>query len=272
LDIEINEIAISPYASSKVSCELLGHVYSHLYNIRFIALRFFTVYGPRQRPDLAINKFFRKIINDEDLEIYGKGDSIRDYTYIDDIIDGIISSLYYDKTNYEIINLGNQSFSSSVFTDRIYFNFKIFLLDSFLIKHNQIVEFKLSSFSESIYKKLTEIVGKKFHSELFDEIDYTHILEPIYTKLELVKFWKLGKIYQPLQIENHSLSICFLNFNIQENINDFISFHTILNDLTNNKDLNSNTLKNFYNWLEKFSFQRISSKSGNIAWKIFYFT
>ncbi len=172
----------------------------------------------------------------------------------------------------EIINLGNQSFSSSVFTDRIYFNFKIFLLDSFLIKHNQLIEFKLSSFSESIYKKLTEIVGKKFHSELFDEIDYTHILEPIYTKLELLKFWKLGKVYQPLQIENHSLSICFLNFNIQENINNFISFHTILNDLTNNKDLNSNTLKNFYNWLEKFSFQRITSKSGNIAWKIFYFT
>lgn len=98
---------ISPYASSKISCELLGHVYSHLYSIRFIALRFFTVYGPRQRPDLAINKFFRKIINNKAIDIYGKGNSIRDYTYIDDIVDGIISSLKYDKTNYEIINLGN---------------------------------------------------------------------------------------------------------------------------------------------------------------------
>ncbi|MGB9975789.1 GDP-mannose 4,6-dehydratase [Thermovenabulum sp.] len=98
---------ISPYASTKVSGELMGHVYSHLYGIRFIAVRFFTVYGPRQRPDLAIHKFARKIIEGEPIPIYGDGSSRRDYTYIDDIIRGIRSAMDYDRTIYEVINLGN---------------------------------------------------------------------------------------------------------------------------------------------------------------------
>ncbi len=80
---------ISPYASTKVSGELLGHVYSHLYGIRFIALRFFTVYGPRQRPDLAIHKFARLMLEGKPIPIYGDGSSRRDYTYIDDIIEGV---------------------------------------------------------------------------------------------------------------------------------------------------------------------------------------
>lgn len=98
---------ISPYASTKVSCELLGHVYSHLYGIRFLGLRFFTVYGPRQRPDLAINKFVRLIEAGEPIPVFGDGSTRRDYTYIEDIVEGIIGSLYYDKTPYEVINLGN---------------------------------------------------------------------------------------------------------------------------------------------------------------------
>lgn len=100
---------ISPYASTKVSGELLGHVYSHLYGIRFIGLRFFTVYGPRQRPDLAIHKFSESILSHREIEIYGNGSSTRDYTYIDDIVDGIILSLSYRSSKYEIINLGNQT-------------------------------------------------------------------------------------------------------------------------------------------------------------------
>lgn len=79
-------LPISPYASTKVSGELLGHVYSHLYGIRFIALRFFTVYGPRQRPDLAIHKFVRLMLAGKPVPVYGDGTSSRDYTYIDDII------------------------------------------------------------------------------------------------------------------------------------------------------------------------------------------
>jgi UDP-glucuronate 4-epimerase len=98
---------ISPYASTKVSGELLGHVYSHLYDINFIALRFFTVFGPRQRPDLAIHKFFNLVLNGKTISLYGDGSSRRDYTYIEDIIDGIMSSLTYSNSKYEIINLGN---------------------------------------------------------------------------------------------------------------------------------------------------------------------
>jgi UDP-glucuronate 4-epimerase len=97
---------ISPYAATKVSGELLGHVYSHLYGIRFIALRLFTVYGPRQRPDLAIHKLGRMLLNGEPLPIYGDGGTRRDYTYIDDIIAGIQSAMEYRDSRYEIINLG----------------------------------------------------------------------------------------------------------------------------------------------------------------------
>ncbi len=98
---------ISPYAATKVSGELLGHVYSKLYDIRFIALRFFTVYGPRQRPDLAIHKFAKLMLEDKPIPMYGDGSSRRDYTYVDDIVSGIISAINYTATNYEIINIGN---------------------------------------------------------------------------------------------------------------------------------------------------------------------
>jgi UDP-glucuronate 4-epimerase len=98
---------ISPYASTKVSCELLGHVYSHLYGIRFLGLRFFTVYGPRQRPDLAINKFVRLIEAGEPIPVFGDGSTRRDYTFIADIVEGILGALHYDKTPYEVINIGN---------------------------------------------------------------------------------------------------------------------------------------------------------------------
>ncbi len=99
-------IAISPYAFTKLSCESLGRMYSKINNINFIALRFFTVYGPRQRPDLAIFKFFDNIVNDKRIIVYGKGETFRDYTYIDDIVNGIINTISLN-SNYEIINLGN---------------------------------------------------------------------------------------------------------------------------------------------------------------------
>ncbi|WBV55105.1 GDP-mannose 4,6-dehydratase [Chryseobacterium daecheongense] len=100
---------ISPYAATKKCCEILGHVYHHLYDIDMIQLRFFTVYGPRQRPDLAIHKFTRLISENQEIPYYGDGNTARDYTYIDDIIDGIIKSIHYLEKNtkvYEIINLG----------------------------------------------------------------------------------------------------------------------------------------------------------------------
>src|SRR5688572_9415527 len=98
---------ISPYASTKVAGELLGHVYSHLYGIRFIALRFFTVYGPRQRPDLAIHKFARLMLEGRPIPFYGNGSTRRDYTYIDDVIQGVRAAMDYDATSYEVVNLGN---------------------------------------------------------------------------------------------------------------------------------------------------------------------
>ena len=100
-------LPISPYASTKISGELLGHVYSHLYGIRFIGLRFFTVYGPRQRPDLAIHKFARMLLDGQTLPIYGDGATSRDYTYVDDIVAGIRAAMDYRDSLYEIVNLGN---------------------------------------------------------------------------------------------------------------------------------------------------------------------
>jgi UDP-glucuronate 4-epimerase len=98
---------ISPYAMTKLAGEMLGHVYSKLFDIRFIALRFFTVYGPGQRPDLAIHKFTKTILNGKAIGMYGDGTTSRDYTYIDDTVQGIIGATKYDKTNFEIFNLGN---------------------------------------------------------------------------------------------------------------------------------------------------------------------
>jgi UDP-glucuronate 4-epimerase len=100
-------LPISPYASTKVSGELLGHVYSRLFGIRFLALRFFTVYGPRQRPDLAIHKFARLMLKGERIPFFGTGDARRDYTYVDDTVAGIRAAMEYDGTPYEVMNLGN---------------------------------------------------------------------------------------------------------------------------------------------------------------------
>lgn len=100
-------LPISPYASTKVSAELLGHVYSHLYGIRFLALRFFTVYGPRQRPDLAIHKFSKLMLEGRPVPCYGDGSTRRDYTFVTDIVSGVRAAMGYDASRYEVINLGN---------------------------------------------------------------------------------------------------------------------------------------------------------------------
>ena len=107
---DLNLIPISPYASSKISGEYLGRTFANISDKTFISLRFFTVYGPRQRPDLAINKFFKKIQNNEAIELFGDGTTIRDYTYITDILDGIYSALNNEKLiGYNVFNLGSGS-------------------------------------------------------------------------------------------------------------------------------------------------------------------
>lgn len=97
---------ISPYAATKAAGELLCHTYSHLYDIRTVCLRFFTVYGARQRPDLAIHKFSRLISEGRPIQVFGDGSSRRDYTYVDDIIQGVRAAIDYDKSIHEVFNLG----------------------------------------------------------------------------------------------------------------------------------------------------------------------
>ena len=97
---------ISPYAATKIAGEAACHVYSHLFGIRVVCLRFFTVYGARQRPDLAIHKFARLMREGRPIPVFGDGTTRRDYTYIDDIISGVTAALSYDQSMFEIINLG----------------------------------------------------------------------------------------------------------------------------------------------------------------------
>jgi UDP-glucuronate 4-epimerase len=96
---------ISPYSASKLAGEALGHVYHHLYGMDVVMLRFFTVYGPRQRPDLAIHKFARLIDAGKPIPVFGDGASARDYTYVTDTVDGIMACTQR-KFGYEIFNLG----------------------------------------------------------------------------------------------------------------------------------------------------------------------
>lgn len=96
---------ISPYAASKLACEALGHVYHHTYGLDVVVLRFFTVYGPRQRPDLAIHKFARLIWSGRPIPVYGDGSTARDYTYVSDTVDGVIAATQ-QRFGYEIFNLG----------------------------------------------------------------------------------------------------------------------------------------------------------------------
>ncbi|PYL50015.1 MAG: epimerase [Verrucomicrobia bacterium] len=97
---------ISPYAATKIAGEFLCSTFSHLYQMRVVALRFFTVYGARQRPDLAIHQFTRKILADQPIDQFGDGTTRRDYTYIDDIIQGAVAALNYHGARWDIFNLG----------------------------------------------------------------------------------------------------------------------------------------------------------------------
>jgi UDP-glucuronate 4-epimerase len=97
---------LSPYAATKIAAEFLCSTYSHLYQMRVVALRYFTVYGPRQRPDLAIHQFTRRIDAGQPIEQFGNGTTRRDYTYIDDVIQGTMAALHYQGPLFDIFNLG----------------------------------------------------------------------------------------------------------------------------------------------------------------------
>jgi len=95
----------SPYAASKAAVEALGHTYAHVHGVPVTMVRLFTVYGPRQRPDMAFTKFAHRIVRGQPIELYGDGTSIRDYTYIDDVVDALLAILERPKT-FEIFNVG----------------------------------------------------------------------------------------------------------------------------------------------------------------------
>ena len=97
---------LSPYAATKIAGEFLCSTYSHLYNLRVVALRYFTVYGPRQRPDLAIHQFTRRIYAGQPIDQFGDGSTRRDYTYIDDVIQGTMAALQYEGSLFDVFNLG----------------------------------------------------------------------------------------------------------------------------------------------------------------------
>jgi len=107
--------AISPYAASKLACEALGHVYHHVYGLDIVMLRFFTVYGPRQRPDLAIHKFARLISLGAPIPVFGDGTAARDHTYVSDILEGVMACTQQE-FGFEIYNLGE---SQTVRLDRL---------------------------------------------------------------------------------------------------------------------------------------------------------
>jgi UDP-glucuronate 4-epimerase len=97
---------LSPYAASKAAAELACYAAHHTHGLAVTSLRFFTVYGPRQRPDLAIHKFCQKIYRGDSIEVYGDGNSKRDYTFVSDIVSGIMQAAIYDCSGFDIINLG----------------------------------------------------------------------------------------------------------------------------------------------------------------------
>lgn len=105
---DLLENPASPYAASKIAGEAICRVYAHLYDMQILCLRFFTVFGPRQRPDLAINKFARLIAARSPVPLFGDGDSARDYTYVDDIVELLVRAMRYDQSRFEIINAGGE--------------------------------------------------------------------------------------------------------------------------------------------------------------------
>ena len=111
-ETELDLKPISPYGVSKLAAEKYCFSFHHLFKMPVICLRFFTVYGPRQRPDLAIYKFTKLILEGKPIPVFGDGKYKRDFTYITEIIDGIIGAINYDKTSFEIFNLGESRTTS----------------------------------------------------------------------------------------------------------------------------------------------------------------
>merc|ERR1711908_108126 len=104
---DVVDFPVSPYAATKKSCELMSYTYHHLYGMNIAGLRFFTVYGPRGRPDMAPFKFTKNIVNGEQITVFNEGKMKRDFTYVTDIVKGIVASMEFRSTEFRAFNLGN---------------------------------------------------------------------------------------------------------------------------------------------------------------------
>tara|TARA_B100001989_G_C24484741_1_gene436331 strand:- start:565 stop:1149 length:585 start_codon:yes stop_codon:yes gene_type:complete len=105
---------ISPYAATKKMTEIMAYNYHVLHNLQISCLRFFTVYGPRQRPEMAIHKFCKMILNNEPIPVYNHGNCLRDYTYVDDIVQGVMAILNSPKLTFDVVNLGESQTISTL--------------------------------------------------------------------------------------------------------------------------------------------------------------
>jgi hypothetical protein len=166
---------------------------------------------------------------------------------------------------------GTQEFSTSILTNRVYFSASIFPVQELVKQEGFIIDFVVPSYTPIYYDTEMSINKKKFFSELFDEIDYSPMIDTIKNRLELPNHWKLGKIYEPIFIEYLSMCIRFLSFNIQDNIQNFSKFHKILTNVVQREDtIHLESIQFFHKWLEMFSFERSRTISGNMAWKILF--
>lgn len=171
--------------------------------------------------------------------------------------------------NQDVIHPASQEYGPSCFTNKIYFTQGIFPIESIQKNGNEILAFQIIPFTKSIFQSNLEIYKKKFISELFDEVDYSHLIEEINQKIEFKKYWELGKIFQPLKIEHLSLSVQFLSWDISGNISEFKKFYLLISEILESKTNLETQRLAFWEWLKKHKAERSLTKSGNIAWKIF---
>lgn len=170
--------------------------------------------------------------------------------------------------NKDVIHSATQEYGISCYTNKVYYNQSILPVQSIHKKKKQILSFEILPFAKSIFEKILNSPKKKFVSELFDEIDYSHLMDEINEKIEFKKYWEIGKIYSPLKIEHLSLSVHFLSWDILKNIKWFKKFFPVLLGILNFQEIEESYRSEFLKWLKTHTSERTLSNSGNPTWKI----
>ncbi len=170
--------------------------------------------------------------------------------------------------NNNVVYSGTQEYGISCYTNKIYYTQAILPAKSIQKEKNQIVSFEILPFTKSIFENNLDSPKKKFISELFDEIDYSHLIEEINEKIEFKKYWELGKIFLPLKMEHLSLATQFLSFDITKNIEWFEKFQPLIISIMKFETPLQRHKLAFYEWLKSHHLERILTQSKNLAWKI----